>query len=63
MVLYMNLCPVDDQKNFPPCDEVPACILTKGLLITTAVDYEIRCCAFFTAIFRTLLEDLLQLLE
>ena len=62
MVLYMNLRPADDSKNFPLHDEVPARILTEGLN-TTTVDYEIRCCAFFTAVFKTLREDLLRSLE
>ena len=58
----MNLRPGNDSKNFPPCDKIPARILTEGLN-TTAVDYEIRCCAFFAAIFRALREDLVKLLK
>ena len=62
MVLYMNLRPADDSNNFPLRDKVPAQILMEGL-DTTMVDYEIRCCAFLTAVFKTLREDLLRLLE
>ena len=62
IVLYMNLRPEGDKKNFPPRDQIPAQILTEELH-TTAADYEIRCCAFFTAIFIVLRVDLLKLLE
>jgi len=58
----MNLRPEGDKKNFPPRDQIPAQILTEELH-TTAADYEIRCCAFFTAIFIVLRVDLLKLLE
>ena len=62
MVLYMNLRPADVSNSFPLRNEVPTRILTEKLN-TTTVDYEIRCCVFFAAIFNALQEDLSMFLE
>lgn len=46
----MNLRPIRDQYGFPPCDDVPASILTENG--SSEVLYGIQCCAFFAAIFQ-----------
>ncbi|KAG2095463.1 uncharacterized protein F5147DRAFT_718410 [Suillus discolor] len=56
IVLYMNLRDRSD-PGFPMRDLVPARILTEDT-DCTAAEYTARCCAFFTAIFQTLQEDL-----
>ncbi|KAG2047170.1 hypothetical protein BDR06DRAFT_964261 [Suillus hirtellus] len=56
IVLYMNLRDRSD-PGFPMRDLVPARILTEDM-DCTAAEYTARCCAFFTAIFQTLQEDL-----
>ncbi|KAG1831604.1 hypothetical protein EV424DRAFT_160503 [Suillus variegatus] len=56
IVLYMNLRDPSD-LGFPMRDLVPARILTEDT-DCTAAEYTARCCAFFTAIFQTLQEDL-----
>lgn len=56
IVLYMNLRGPSD-RGFPMRDLVPARILTEDTDCTRA-EYTARCCAFFTAIFQTLQEDL-----
>ncbi|KAG1799086.1 hypothetical protein EV424DRAFT_1559508 [Suillus variegatus] len=56
IVLYMNLRDRSD-LGFPMRDLVPAHILTENT-DCTAAEYTARCCAFFTAIFQTLQEDL-----
>lgn len=53
VVLYMNLRPSDDLTGFPERDDVPADILTQP-----AVDYNTRCCSFFTAVFVAVRERL-----
>lgn len=52
----MNLRGPSD-RGFPMRDLVPARILTEDTDCTRA-EYTARCCAFFTAIFQTLQEDL-----
>ncbi|KAF9234793.1 hypothetical protein BU15DRAFT_65422 [Melanogaster broomeanus] len=56
LVLYMNLRPAQDKSGFPDRDPIPAMLLTE--YYTTTEDYSTRCCAFFTAIFRTLRDTL-----
>ncbi|KAG2141144.1 uncharacterized protein EDB93DRAFT_639299 [Suillus bovinus] len=56
IVLYMNIRDSRD-RGFPTRDLVPARILTEDTDCTQA-EYTARCCAFFTAIFETLREDL-----
>ncbi|KAG1776127.1 hypothetical protein EV702DRAFT_1231141 [Suillus placidus] len=56
IVLYMNLRDPSD-PGFPMRDLVPARILTEDMGCTRA-EYTARCCAFFTAIFQTLEQDL-----
>ncbi|KAF9244221.1 hypothetical protein BU15DRAFT_59546 [Melanogaster broomeanus] len=56
LVLYMNLRPAQDKSGFPDRDPIPAMLLTE--YYTTSADYNTRCCAFFTAIFRTLRDTL-----
>ncbi|KAF9232755.1 hypothetical protein BU15DRAFT_67188 [Melanogaster broomeanus] len=56
LVLYMNLRPAEDKTGFPDRDPIPAGLLTPDNM--TAEAYGTRCCAFFTAIFRSLLDTL-----
>ncbi|KAG1762984.1 hypothetical protein EV702DRAFT_1052031 [Suillus placidus] len=56
IVLYMNLRDPND-PGFPMRDLVPARILTEDMGCTQA-EYTARCCAFFTATFQTLEQDL-----
>ena len=58
----MNLRPWHDKENFPLRDQVPARILTTDIPYSS-LEYEARCCAFFAATFKVLLDDLLRLLK
>lgn len=60
IVLYMNLRSVDDKTGFPPRDRIPASTLTENIGHSDT-KYHSRCCAFFTAIFMVLLDELLDL--
>ncbi|KAF9232686.1 hypothetical protein BU15DRAFT_67236 [Melanogaster broomeanus] len=55
LVLYMNLRPAEDETGFPDRDPIPAGLLTPDNM--TAEAYGTRCCAFFTAIFRSLIDS------
>ncbi|KAH7881912.1 hypothetical protein F5I97DRAFT_1991629 [Phlebopus sp. FC_14] len=61
LVLYMNLRDRTD-KSFPPRDDFPARVLTENVAVA-ADAYAARCASFWIALFRTLKEDLLEMLS